>query len=55
MEAQFNRLMVERGHNKSSQSPSKADLDRQEFYRLMGDTYDPQQMKKHKSPTKRLI
>ena len=35
--------------------PSKGDLERQEFYKMMGEVYTPGSVKKHKSPTKRLI
>jgi hypothetical protein len=48
--------MVERGQTTYiSKSPTKQDQERQEFYKMMGEVYDPKSVKRHISPTKRLI
>jgi hypothetical protein len=56
LETEFNRIMVERGQTTYiSKSPTKQDQERQEFYKMMGEVYDPKSVKRHISPTKRLI
>lgn len=34
---------------------SQTEIDRREFYKVMGEFYDPVAMKRHESPTMRLI
>lgn len=49
-------MVTKSSPSKAQNQPlTKAQIDRDEFYKVMGEFYDPVAMKRHSSPTKRLI